>query len=223
MLHVRPHPAIALADDHSIVRAGLRELLLKARGWQVVAEADTGQEAIELARRRAPDVLVLDVSMPDMSGIAVARAVRAASPRTEVLMFTMHDNESLVRESLAAGAKGFVLKSASAEHILDALAALLTHRAYFCPGVTEVVLRGYLSPGTHSLNDLLEGAEPLTARETHIIRLLSESRNNRTIASMLDISIKTVESHRTNVMRKLGAHSLADLVRYAVRNGLIDA
>jgi len=206
---------ILLADDHSIVRAGLREVLETQAGWTICGEAANGRDALRLARELVPDVMILDISMPDVSGVIVARDLRKLKTRTELLIFTMHDSEQLVREVLSAGARGFVLKSASPENIIAAVASLLNHKPYFCPGITEAVLRG--------MGDVIEGAETLTTRELLIVQLLAESRSNKVIAAMLDISIKTVESHRGNIMRKLGAHSLADIVRYAIRNKLIEA
>jgi len=206
---------ILLADDHSIVRAGLREVLETQSGWTICGEAANGRDALRLARELVPDVMILDISMPDVSGVIVARDLRRLKTRTELLIFTMHDSEQLVREVLSAGARGFVLKSASPENIIAAVASLLNHKPYFCPGITEAVLRG--------MGDVIEGAETLTTRELLIVQLLAESRSNKVIAAMLDISVKTVESHRGNIMRKLGAHSLADIVRYAIRNKLIEA
>lgn len=216
-------PRILLADDHSIVRAGLRDALEAQPGWTVCGEASNGRDALRLAQALLPDVMILDISMPDVSGVIVARDVRKLKIHTELLIFTMHDSEPLVREVLSAGARGFVLKSASTETIIAAVASLLNHKPYFCPGITDAVLRGYLSPDGYGLGDVIEGSETLTTRELLIVQLLAESRSNKVIASMLDISIKTVESHRGNIMRKLGAHSLADIVRYAIRNKLIDA
>jgi DNA-binding NarL/FixJ family response regulator len=216
-------PTILLADDHSIVRAGLREALESQPGWTICGEASNGRDALRLAKELVPDVMILDISMPDLSGVIVARDVRKLKTHTELLIFTMHDSEQLVREVLSAGARGFVLKSASTENIIAAVASLLSHKPYFCPGITDAVLRGYLSPGGHGLGEVIEGSETLTTRELLIVQLLAESRSNKVIASMLDISVKTVESHRGNIMRKLGAHSLADIVRYAIRNKLIEA
>jgi DNA-binding NarL/FixJ family response regulator len=216
-------PTILIADDHAIVRAGLRETLTLQPGWTICGEASNGHDAVRMAREQSPDVMILDISMPDLSGVLVAREVRKLKSRTELLIFTMHDSEQLVREVLSAGARGFVLKSALPEILIQAVTSLLNHKPYFCPGITDAVLRGYLSPGGPSLSDAIEGSENLTTRELLIVQLLAESRSNKVIASMLDISVKTVESHRGNVMRKLGAHSLADIVRYAIRNKLIEA
>jgi DNA-binding NarL/FixJ family response regulator len=214
---------ILLADDHSIVRAGLREALEAQPGWTICGEASNGRDAIRMARDLAPDIMILDISMPDLSGVIVARDIRKLKLPTELLIFTMHDSEQLVREVLSAGARGFVLKSATTETIVTAVTSLLNHKPYFCPGITDAVLRGYLSPGVYALGEVIEGSESLTTRELLIVQLLAESHSNKVIASMLDISVKTVESHRGNIMRKLGAHSLADIVRYAIRNKLIEA
>jgi len=215
--------SIVLADDHAVIRNGLRETLQDRPGWRVVAEADNGRDALRLVREFTPDILVLDISMPDLSGVIVAREVSKISSRTEILIFTMHDSEQLVREVLSAGVRGFVLKTATADHILQGVESLLNRRAYFCPGITNAVLKGYIAPGTRLLGEFIEGSETLTTRELLVVQLLSESRSNKAIASMLGISVKTVESHRGHIMRKLGAHSLADIVRYAVRNKLVEA
>jgi len=161
--------------------------------------------------------------LPDLSGVLVARDLRKLQSSAEILVFTMHDSEQLVREMLSAGARGFVLKSAPVETIVSAVNSLLHHRPYFCSEISDAVLSGYLSPRGCRLSELLGDSAPLTTRELLIVQLLSESRSNKVIASMLDISGKTVESHRSNIMRKLGAHSLADILRYAVRTKLIEA
>ena len=215
-------PTILLADDHSIVRMGLRKALEASGAWKVCGEACNGREALRMTQELAPDLLVLDISMPDLSGVLVARDIRKLRLKTEILVFTMHDSEQLVREVLSASVRGFVLKSAPTETVLQAVASLLTHKPFFCPGITDAVLRGYLAPSGSPLGEHLESGESLTTRELLIVQLLAESKSNKVIASMLNISVKTVESHRGNIMRKLGAHSLADLVRYAVRNKLIE-
>jgi DNA-binding NarL/FixJ family response regulator len=208
---------ILLADDHDIVRRGLRVLLEERPGWQVVAEATNGRTALELALEHKPDIVILDVTMPELNGLETTRRIRKELSRTEVLIFTMHENEELIRDVLAAGARGYLMKSDAPKHIVAAVEALLKHKPFFTWRVSETLLERYLSaedPGS---------VEPLTSREREIVQLLAEGRSNKAIATVLGISVKTVETHRAAAMRKLGASSLAELVRYAVRNRLIEA
>ena len=210
---------ILLADDHDVVRRGLRELLEAQPGWQVVGEARTGREAVALAERLRPDVAVLDLSMPDLNGLEATRRIRKDRPETEVLVFTMHQTEQLMREALLAGARGYLLKSDAAERLVAAVAALAGHRPYFSSQVSEVLLDAFVR------NTVTAGegvGDTLTAREREIVQLLAEGRGNKEVADELAISVKTVETHRAAVMRKLGIGSLADLVRYAVRNYLVE-
>ena len=210
---------ILLADDHDVVRHGLRHLLEQQEGWTVCGEASGGREAVELARRLQPDVAVLDVAMPDLNGLEATRQIRKASARTEVLVFTMHESEQLVREVLAAGAKGYLLKSDAARSIVAAVEALAARRPYFNWKVSETILGGFLR-ATAASDAQGDGAEPLTPREREIAQLLAEGRSNKEVASRLDISVKTVETHRSALMRKIGARTVVDIVRYAVRNRL---
>lgn len=214
--------AILIADDHAIVREGLCEAFQARANWKVCGQAETGPQAVRMARELSPDVLVLDISLPELSGVLVAREVRRASQHTEVLIFTMHDSEQLVREALGAGARGYVLKSAPTSDVLRGVEALLQRRAYFCTRVAESVLRGYLMLSDDRNHPAAGSDDPLTGRELLVAQMLAEGRGNKVIASMLGVSAKTIESHRGNIMRKLDAHSLADIVRYAVRHHLIE-
>ena len=186
---------------------------------QVVAEARTGREAVALAERLRPDVAVLDLSMPDLNGLEATRRIRKERPETEVLVFTMHQTEQLMREALLAGARGYLLKSDAAERLVAAVSTLAGHRPYFSAQVSEVLLDAFVRT-TSTAGDGV--GETLTAREREIVQLLSEGRGNKEVADELAISVKTVETHRAAIMRKLGLGSLADLVRYAVRNQLIE-
>lgn len=214
---------ILLADDHTVVRTALRSVLSTDRSMIVCGEAATGDEAVQQAEALRPDLIVLDISMPGRRAPRVIEEVCKLDPPPAVLVFTMHDNEQVVREVLTAGARGYVLKCAPAETILQAARTLLNRQTYFCSEITGAVLKGYLSPGNLFLSEMVDGKRALTSQELAIVQLLSRSHNNRTVAAMLAISPKTVESHRMNIMRKLGAHSLADIVRYAVRNNLVAA
>jgi DNA-binding NarL/FixJ family response regulator len=207
---------ILLADDHLVVRRGLRALLEARHEFVVCAEACEGREAIDLALRHKPDVAVVDVSLPVLNGIEVARQIRRGSPTTEVLIFTMHDNDELISEVLHAGARGYLLKSDTDDQIISAVTALIRHKPYFSSRVSEALLDKFNSAAGAQSN-------ALTAREREIVQLIAEGNSNKRIALLLDISVKTVETHRAAAMRKLGIRSTAELVRYAVRNKLIQA
>jgi DNA-binding NarL/FixJ family response regulator len=210
---------ILLADDHEIVRRGLKELLEEHVGWTVCAEAANGREAVELAVRTRPQVAVLDFSMPELNGLEATRRIRQEVPEIEVLIFTMHESEELIREVLAAGARGYLLKSDATRQLIPAVESLSRHTPYFSGRVSAVVLDGYLKGRPAQPASL--GAERLTSREREVVQLLAEGNSNKAIASRLDLSVKTVETHRASVMRKLELNSLADIVRFAVRNHII--
>lgn len=212
---------ILLADDHHIVRRGLKELLDEQTGWSVCAEAATGREAVELAIEHRPDVAVLDLAMPELNGLEAARRIRQAAPEIEILVFTMHDSDDLVREVFAAGARGYLLKSDAPDQLVAAIASLAKHKPFFGPRISEVVLNGFLRSGRD--DSLPTSLERLTSREREIVQLLAEGKSNKQIAKLLELSVKTVETHRAAVMRKLELSSLADLVRFAVRNQIVQA
>jgi DNA-binding NarL/FixJ family response regulator len=212
---------ILLADDHDVVRRGLRTLLGERTGWEVCGEAGSGREAVELARQLQPDVAIVDLMMPDLNGLETTRQISRASPRTQVLIFTMHHNETVIHDVLDAGARGYVLKSDDERHIIPAVEALLRRQPYFSAQVSETVLEGYLraSQGSRAGEGL---TARLTPREREVIQLLAEGHRNKQIAQRLGISIKTVDTHRTTLMRKIGVNSIVELVRYAVRNHLTE-
>jgi DNA-binding NarL/FixJ family response regulator len=212
---------ILLADDHDVVRRGLKELLEEQVGWKVCAEAANGRQAVELAIETRPQVAVLDFSMPELNGLEATRRIRQAVPETEVLVFTMHESEELIRETLAAGARGYLLKSDASRQLIPAVESVSRHKPYLSGRVSEVVLDGFLKAGQGSSVTL--PAERLTSREREIVQLLAEGRSNKDIARRLALSVKTVETHRAAVMRKLELTSLADLVRWAVRNRIVEA
>jgi DNA-binding NarL/FixJ family response regulator len=212
---------ILLADDHDVVRRGLRVLLQEHAGWEICGEAMTGREAVELAREMQPDVAIIDMMMPDLNGLGVTSQIRKASERTQVLIFTMHHNETLIHGVLEAGARGYLLKTDAEQHVVTAVETLLRGQPYFSAQVSETVLEGFLRSGRHAAAD--SAVVPrLTPREREIIQLLAEGHRNKKIAQMLGISIKTVETHRTALMRKIGVKSIVELVRYAVRNNLTE-
>jgi DNA-binding NarL/FixJ family response regulator len=209
---------ILVADDHEAVRKGVRSLVQTRPGWEVCGEASTGDEAIAAAQAHRPDVVIIDVIMPGLAGIAAAREIRARLPRTEVLVFTMHDTEELLADALSSGAQGYVLKTDPSRQLLAAIEALSHHDRFVTPSVPDALLH---SSGRREVNHA--GPLLLTSREREVVRLLASGETNRAIALKLGISVKTVESHRANVMRKLELQSIVDLVRYAVRNRLVEA
>jgi DNA-binding NarL/FixJ family response regulator len=211
---------ILVADDHELVRRGLRGVLAGRPGWEVVGEAATGREAVQIARELQPDVAVLDVTMPEMTGLEATQAIRKESPRTQILILTMHDSEQVAQAVLDAGARGYLLKTDAARELVAAVEALCQHKPYFTARVTEMVLQGFLRPAPGP------AAEPaltlFTSRERQVLQLLVEGQRNREIAATLGTSVKTVESHRANVLHKLGMNSVSQLVRWAVRNKIIE-
>jgi DNA-binding NarL/FixJ family response regulator len=210
---------ILIADDHQIIREGLRKILEEQSDWIVCGEAATGRETVAKALKLQPDVIVLDFAMPELNGLEVTRQIRAVLPHTEVLILTMHESEQLAREALAAGARGFVLKSDAGTTIVAAVAQLSRHLPFFTGRVSQMVLHGYL----HCADQAEEDAHGnlLTSREREIIQLVAEGRSSKEIADTLGISVKTVETHRANIMSKLDLHSVSELVRYAIRNEII--
>lgn len=214
-----PTLRILLADDHDIVRRGLRELLEQQPGWSVCAEASNGREAVELAVAHRPQVAILDLTMPELNGLEATRRIRQAVPETQILVFTMHDSEELLRGVLRAGARGYLLKSDAVRQLVPAVDSLAQRKPFFSGRVSEVLLDGFLDSERRRSDEL--GTERLTSREREIVQLLAEGKSNKDVARLLDLSVKTVETHRAAVMRKLDLHSLADLVRFAIRNQMI--
>jgi len=212
---------ILLADDHSLMRRGLRSILEAQPGWQVCAEAHTGREAVALAMQLRPDVVVLDVCMPELNGIEATRQIRKASPRTEVLILSVHESDHLVREVIEAGARGYLLKSDSDRELVAAIDSLARHKPFFTGRATEMLLGGGTSDSGMASQDR-EAGQRLTAREREIVQLLAEGKTSKEVASVLNISTKTAETHRAHIMRKLEFHSVGEIVRYAVRNQIID-
>jgi DNA-binding NarL/FixJ family response regulator len=209
---------ILIADDHELVRRGLAAELGQMPGWQVAAEAANGQQAVDLAHRLKPDLIVLDLSMPELNGLAATRRILEADPAARILILTAHESEQLVREVLAAGALGYVLKSDAGRVLVTALQSLLVGAPFFTSKVARVVLDGYLRSPTPEPS----GTSILSAREQEIVQLLAEGKSNKEVARALGISVKTAETHRSNIMRKTGFSSLAELVRFAVRNKIIE-
>jgi two-component system response regulator NreC len=206
---------VVLADDHVLVRQSLKSLL-EREGFQVVGEASDGQEAIRRVQSLHPDIAVMDISMPILNGIDAARELSRSFPKTKSILLTQHDEDQYISEALEAGVKGYVLKSQVASDLVQAIKQVSRGQAYLSPGVSRAVMDAFRSKSKKS-------RDPLTARERQVLQLIAEGKSTKDIASLLGISVKTAESHRTRLMRKLDIHETASLVRYAVRRGIVQA
>ena len=211
---------ILIADDHGLVRHGARAVLNSQRGWRVVGEAANGQEAVQKAIQLKPDVAVVDIGMPELDGIQVARQIRQALPDTQVLVLTMHESDQMVRRALDAGARGYLLKSDLTECLARAVRAVSEGKRFLTPKVSDIVLEGFLKSKSPHQQEERAGAR-ITPRELEIIRLLAAGKSNKEVGAQLGIAIRTVETHRANILLKLGLHSLADLIHYAIRHEII--
>lgn len=210
---------IVIADDHEIVRQGVRNLIESEPDFELCGEATIGRDAVDLVARHQPDVAILDISMPGLNGIEATRQILKFSPRTRVLMFTMHDAEQLVLEVFNAGAHGYLLKSDAGRHLVTAIRTVASGSRYFSSRLSEVIFDSFLHkdlPHAQSVDQ-----QKPSSREREIIQLLAEGKSNKEVAATLGISVKTAETHRAAIMRKLGLHSISDLVRYAIRNHII--
>jgi DNA-binding NarL/FixJ family response regulator len=215
---------LLVADDHDVVRKGVRTLLEEQPGWEVAAEAADGREAVEKAKLVQPDVTILDLSMPELNGLDAAREILKTVP-TKVLILTMYDSDPLIRQTLEAGARGYLLKSDAGRDLVSAVDALRRNKTFFTPKVAQMVLEGYLGRPTKE-NEEDAGRKNglrLTARQKQILQLLAEGKSSKEVAVTLNISVKTAETHRANIMRRLDCHSVTELVRYAIRNHIIEA
>jgi DNA-binding NarL/FixJ family response regulator len=212
---------IMIADDHQLIRRGLRDLLATQSGWQVVGEACNGVDAVEMAVSLRPDIAILDFSMPELNGPGAAAQIAEKAPKTRVIVLTMHDSEQVIRRVVQVGARGLVLKSDADRDLLGAVEAVSEHRHFFSAHVAELIMGGCLTESPMSAMKGKRTTTPLTEREHEVMRLLAEGMTSKEAATHLQISTRTVESHRTNISRKLGFGSIADLVRYAIRNGIV--
>jgi len=210
---------VLLADDHELVRRGLKSVLAERPDWVVVGEAADGRQAVQLAARHQPQVVVLDFAMPELNGLETTRQILAAHPDTRILILSMHESEQIVREVLQAGAQGYLLKSDAGRELVKAIEALLDNKTYFTSSVAQMVLQGFL---TAPAEETREDGGRLSPREREIVQLLAEGRSNKEVAAALGISVKTAETHRARVMQKMGFHSITELVRYAIRNRMIE-
>jgi DNA-binding NarL/FixJ family response regulator len=207
---------LLVADDHEIVRKGVRCLLEAQPGWQVIAEASNGREAVEQAKWLKPDVAVLDIGMPSLNGLEAARQMLKNDPNLKIVILTMHESENLIREVLKVGARGYVSKTDAIRDLVAAINAVRSGVTFFTAKVAEVLLEGYLDKSGTTDNRL-------TPRQREIIQLLAEGQSSKEIAVALGLSVKTAETHRANIMKRLNCHSASEIVRYAVRNNIIEA
>jgi DNA-binding NarL/FixJ family response regulator len=212
-----------VADDHDVVRKGVRTLLEEQPGWEVVAEASSGREAVDKAKLVQPDVTILDLGMPELNGLEAAREI-LKTVSTKVLILTMYDSEALIRQTLEVGAQGYLLKSDAGQDLVSAVDALSRNKTFFTPKVAQMVFEGYLGRQSKENEDDNRKHElRLTARQKQILQLLAEGKSSKELAVALNISVKTAETHRANIMRRLDCHSVTELVRYAIRNHIIEA
>jgi DNA-binding NarL/FixJ family response regulator len=208
---------ILIADDHDIVREGVRALIRQQSHWEICGEASTGRKAVAEAEKLKPDIIVMDIGMPELNGLDATRRIKRVLPNTEVLIFTANETEEIVKNVFKAGARAYLLKSEANNHLVPAIEALCKRRTYFSSKVSELVFSGYLK------GDAATSDPTLTPRERETVQLIAEGKSNKDVSSILGISVKTVEAHRAAIMRKLELDSVADLVRYAVRNGIVAA
>jgi DNA-binding NarL/FixJ family response regulator len=213
---------ILIADDHEMIRRGLRELLEQHEGWEICAEASNGRQALELARKLLPRVVVLDLMMPWMNGFEVIRQIKKEVPYSGILVFTMHDTEDFVLGALGAGALGYLVKSDAALHIIAAIEAVCEHKPYFTWSVSTAMLDVYVGEARANA-ETVPTLDILSLREREIVQLIAEGRSNAGVSALLGISTKTAEKHRAAIMRKLRADSIAEVVRFAVRQRVIEA
>jgi DNA-binding NarL/FixJ family response regulator len=217
---------ILVADDHDIIRRGLKQLLTSRPGWEVCGEAKTGREAVALVEQLKPDIIVMDISMPDLNGLEAARRIHKSFPKMGILILTLHFSDQLVRDIVEAGARAYIMKSDADRDLVSAVEALANHRTFFTSRAAEMLLNGFANqnsdqnsvpdPEAHLRNRL-------TSREREIVQLLAEGKSSKEVAVALGISVKTAETHRANIMRKLEMHSVSEVVRYAVKNQIIEA
>lgn len=213
---------ILLADDHDLMRRGLKSLIGPRSEWSICGEAHTGSQAVALAKQHQPDVAILDVSMPELNGLEAARRIRTVSPKTEILILSVHYSDHLIREILRMGIRGYMVKTDSDRDLVTAIETLAKHKPYFTTCATELILTHTQRPNAN-VSSPMDLGDRLTTREREIVQLVSEGKSTKEVASLLGISVKTAETHRANIMRKLQVHSVTDLVRYAVRNEIVQA
>ena len=213
---------LLLADDHEIVREGLRALLKAYRDCEIVGEAADGRQAVALVKELKPDIVILDISMPLLNGLEATRQILKIRPQTKVLILTMHESDSLIRDILDVGARGYILKTDVGTDLVKAVESLRWNKTFFTQRVSQMVLDGYLKGDSRVSNSDSEGTR-LTPRQREVVQLLAEGKSSKEVAVALDVSVKTAETHRANIMRKLNLHSVTEVVRYAIRNQITQA
>jgi DNA-binding NarL/FixJ family response regulator len=211
---------IMVADDHEIIRKGIKALISSRPGWAVCAEAATGREAISKAEEHQPDIVVMDISMPGLNGLEATRRIRRMLPKTQVVILSLHYSDQLVREVLDCGAHSYILKSDASRDLFTAIEAVANDRTFFTSGAAQALTDGFCASGSKTQLPLLR--RTLSAREREIVQLLAEGKSSKEVAKVLGISVKTAETHRANIMRKLEIHSVSELVRYAVKHYVIE-
>lgn len=212
--------AILIVDDHSVVRRGLRALLETQPGWTICGEASNGNEGVEKAGQQQPDVVILDIGMPEMNGVLATVRIREVAPQARVLVLTMHNSEELIQSCLEAGAQGYVLKSDAERDLVSAVEALVQHKTYFTQSATNVLLESLRDKQKEAAEE--SSGERLTSREQEVVQLLAEGRSNKEVAASLGIATRTVESHRANIMSKLHLGTFSELMRYAIRKKIVE-
>jgi DNA-binding NarL/FixJ family response regulator len=217
-----PSLRLLLADDHEIVRQGLRSMLQAQRDCQIVGEAADGRQAVAMTKELNPDVVILDIGMPSLNGLEATRHILKMRPQTKVLILTMHESDSIIREVLDAGARGYVLKTDAGRDLVTAVDSLRRNKTFFTSRVSQMILDGFLQRET-SPPSPTTGRVRLTPRQREIVQLLAEGKSSKEVAVALGLSVKTAETHRANIMRKLDCHSVSEVVRYAIRNSIIEA
>lgn len=212
---------ILLADDHAVLRSGIRMLVESEWGWEVCGEASTGREAVSMSLKLKPDVIVLDIGMPELNGLDATRQIKRDRPETAVLIFSSHESEQLVRDVFDAGARGYLLKNDAPQHLVAAVKTLLTGKPYFSARISETIFAAYLKAGQPGAAPA-ESAHRLSPREREIVQLLCEGSTNKEVAAQLGVSAATIETHRKNIMQKLDLKAFSQLVVYAIRNQIIE-
>jgi two-component system, NarL family, response regulator NreC len=213
---------ILIADDHDVMREGTRAVIERQPGWEVCGTAGTGREAVAQAVRLQPDIVIMDMSMPDLNGLDAAVQIKRRLPPTEILMFTAHETEELIREVFEIGVKSFIFKSEAHTYLVDAIRSLSQHKPFFTNKVSQILFSDIVNRSTKGAARI-EPGQRLSAREREIVQLLAEGKSNKEVADALGISVRTAETHRASILRKLSLDSIAGLVRYAIRNKIIEA
>ncbi len=211
---------ILLVDDHTIVRTGVKIVLERQPGWEVCGEAATGREGVAAVKNLKPDVVIQDVTLPELGGLEALRQIKKLSPSTEVIIFTAHEMEDLVLQVFDAGARSYLLKTDDSTHLLEAVRAAADHKPYFTPRISEIILTRYQHSGLDSERPL--PGTSLSPREREALQVIAEGKTNKELAAKLGVSLRTAESHRAAIMHKLGLKTLGEIIRYAIRNGIVE-